>query len=144
VLVRLCWCGCADAAVLVRLCCADAAVLVRLCCADAAVLVRLLRLTVLLRLCSSRPVVDPPFEQLEGKVLRQLRPQLEEVMRQEIEIKQLSSALLQTQWEARTFASKEQQLQTQLETLRQEHAQRMYASAPVELLARAAAESCRC
>jgi len=61
-----------------------------------------------------------------SQVLRQLRPQLEEVMRQEVEIKQLSTALLQTQWEARTFAAKEQQLQAQLEILRQEHAQRMY------------------
>merc|ERR1719238_1438561 len=47
-------------------------------------------------------------------------------MRQEVEIKQLSTALLQTQWEARTFSAKEQQLQSQLEVLRQEHAQRMY------------------
>jgi len=44
-----------------------------------------------------------------------------------VEIKQLSSALLQTQWEARTFGAKEAQLQSQLEVLRQEHAQRMYA-----------------
>jgi len=78
------------------------------------------------QLMAQRDAKQEALHELEGKVLRQLRPQLEEVMRQEIEIKQLSSALLQTQWEARTFASKEQQLQTQLETLRQEHAQRMY------------------
>ena len=47
-------------------------------------------------------------------------------MRQEVEIKQLAQALAQTQWEARTFSSKESQLQNQLEMLRQEHAQRMY------------------
>merc|ERR1719181_2299286 len=36
-------------------------------------------------------------------------------MRQEVEIKQLSTALLQTQWEARTFAAKEQQRQQHAE-----------------------------
>lgn len=79
------------------------------------------------QLMSQRDAKQEALHELEGKVLRQLRPQLEEVMRQEVEIKQLSTALLQTQWEARTFAAKETQLQAQLEILRQEHAQRMYA-----------------
>ena len=78
------------------------------------------------QLMAQRDAKQEALHELEGKVLRQLRPQLEEVMRQEVEIKQLSTALLQTQWEARTFASKEGQLQSQLEMLRQEHAQRMY------------------
>ena len=78
------------------------------------------------QLMAQRDAKQEALHELEGKVLRQLRPQLEEVMRQEVEIKQLSTALLQTQWEARTFAAKEQQLQSQLEVLRQEHAQRMY------------------
>ena len=54
-----------------------------------------------------------------------LRPQLDEVMKQEQQIKQLSIALAQTQWEARTFVSKESQLQGKLEELRQDHSQRM-------------------
>ena len=78
------------------------------------------------QLMAQRDSKQEALHELEGKVLRQLRPQLEEVMRQEIEIKQLATALLQTQWEARTFATKEGQLQSQLEMLRQEHAQRMY------------------
>jgi len=78
------------------------------------------------QLMAQRDAKQEALHELEGKVLRQLRPQLEEVMRQEVEIKQLSTALLQTQWEARTFSAKEQQLQSQLEVLRQEHAQRMY------------------
>ena len=48
-------------------------------------------------------------------------------MAQEQQIKQLSIALAQTQWEARTFISKEGQIQGKLEELRQEHSQRMYA-----------------
>ena len=48
-------------------------------------------------------------------------------MAQEQQIKQLSIALAQTQWEARTFISKESQIQGKLEELRQEHSQRMYA-----------------
>jgi len=78
------------------------------------------------QLMAQRDAKQEALHELEGKVLRQLRPALEEVMRQEVEIKNLSTALLQTQWEARTFASKEGQLQAQLEMLRQEHAQRMY------------------
>jgi hypothetical protein len=78
------------------------------------------------QLMAQRDAKQEALHELEGKVLRQLRPQLEEVMRQEVEIKQLAQALAQTQWEARTFASKESQLQNQLEMLRQEHAQRMY------------------
>ena len=78
------------------------------------------------QLMAQRDAKQEALHELEGKVLRQLRPQLEEVMRQEVEIKQLAQALAQTQWEARTFSSKESQLQNQLEMLRQEHAQRMY------------------
>ena len=79
------------------------------------------------QLMAQRDAKQEALHELEGKVLRQLRPQLEEVMRQEVEIKQLATALQQTQWEARTFSAKEQQLHGQLEVLRQEHAQRMYA-----------------
>jgi chromosome segregation ATPase len=78
------------------------------------------------QLMAQRDAKQEALHELEGKVLRQLRPALEEVMRQEVEIKQLSTALLQTHWEARTFGAKEAQLQNQLEVLRQEHAQRMY------------------
>ena len=78
------------------------------------------------QLMSQRDAKQEALHELEGKVLRQLRPHLEDVMRQEMEMKQLSMALLQTQREARTFAAKEQQLQSQLEVLRQEHAQSMY------------------
>ena len=45
---------------------------------------------------AQRDAKQEALHELEGKVLRQLRPQLEEVMRQEVEIKQLSTALLQT------------------------------------------------
>ena len=62
------------------------------------------------QLMAQRDAKQEALHELEGKVLRQLRPQLEEVMRQEVEIKQLSSALLQTQWEARTFGAKEAQV----------------------------------
>ena len=43
-------------------------------------------------------------------------------MRQEVEIKQLSTALLQTQWEARTFAAKEQQIQLKLQEVLEKNA----------------------
>ena len=59
------------------------------------------------------------LHELELKVLKVLRPQLDEVMNQEQQIKQLSIALAQTQWEARTFISKESQIQGKLEELRQ-------------------------
>lgn len=78
------------------------------------------------QLMGQRDQKQEELHELEGRVLRVLRPQLEEVMKQEVGIKQLSTSLLQTQWEAKTFASKEAQLQSQLEVLRQEHAQRMY------------------
>ena len=51
------------------------------------------------QLMSQRDAKQEALHELEGKVLRQLRPALEEVMRQEVEIKQLSTALLQTTYE---------------------------------------------
>merc|ERR1719181_2717037 len=57
------------------------------------------KLALTAQLMSQRDAKQEALHELEGKVLRQLRPQLEEVMRQEVEIKQLSTALLQTQWE---------------------------------------------
>lgn len=78
------------------------------------------------QLMGQRDSKQEALHELELKVLKVLRPQLDEVMNQEQQIKQLSIALAQTQWEARTFISKESQIQGKLEELRQEHSQRMY------------------
>jgi len=78
------------------------------------------------QLMAQRDAKQEALHELELKVLKVLRPQLDEVMNQEQQIKGLSIALAQTQWEARTFISKESQIQAKLEELRQEHSQRMY------------------
>jgi len=78
------------------------------------------------QLMAQRDAKQEALHELEVKVLKVLRPQLEEVMAQEQQIKQLSIALAQTQWETRTFITKEAQIQDKLEELRQEHSQRMY------------------
>ena len=46
------------------------------------------------QLMAQRDAKQEALHELEGKVLRQLRPALEEVMRQEVEIKQLSTVFL--------------------------------------------------
>mmetsp|Transcript_18359 Transcript_18359/g.49678 ORF Transcript_18359/g.49678 Transcript_18359/m.49678 type:complete len:229 (-) Transcript_18359:610-1296(-) len=75
---------------------------------------------------AQRDAKQEALHELELKVLKVLRPQLDDVMTSEQQIKALSIALAQTQWEARTFLSKEAQIQAKLDELRQEHSQRMY------------------
>lgn len=65
------------------------------------------------------------LHELECRVLRELRPQLEEVMQLEERYANLQLNLQQTQWEARSFADKQGQIQMQLEQIRSEHAPRM-------------------
>jgi len=78
------------------------------------------------QLMAQRDAKQEALHELELKVLKVLRPQLDDVMTSEQQIKALSIALAQTQWEARTFLSKEAQIQAKLDELRQEHSQRMY------------------
>ena len=57
------------------------------------------------QLMAQRDAKQEALHELELKVLKVLRPQLDEVMNQEQQIKGLSIALAQTQWEARTVSA---------------------------------------
>ena len=62
---------------------------------------------------------------MEKRVLAELRPELEGVMRVEGDIRALMARLHSMQWEASMYADKEAQLQRQMEEQRAEHHDRI-------------------